>query len=114
MGQQTRRDFLGKALLAGAGVALVGSDNLLGTDLRADSAIVLEDEPDPGFVAGVVVGVGETPAEYVVLDADKNPRTLSLGSLSSVWKQGRWNSTPLGVGDCLLLTRATPTLRGAP
>lgn len=99
MSDQTRRDFLGKALLAGAGAALVRPEYVLATD--DVSAVVLADAPDPGFTAGQVVGVGKTSADFIVLDADKELRTLHTGPLSSLWKQGRWNSSGLEIGDCV-------------
>lgn len=99
MSHQTRRDFLGKALLAGAGAAFVRPEDVLATD--DVSVVVPVDAPDPGFTAGQVVGVGKTSADFIVSDADKELRTLHTGPLSSLWKQGRWNSSGLEIGDCV-------------
>jgi hypothetical protein len=98
MDLMNRREFLGQAILAGA-----GSTFLHGFPLPLTESD--DSDYDPGFVAGRVLSL--TDGLMTVLDPDEQVRKAQIGSSSLLWKQGAWNSAPLAQGDCAY-TRGSP------
>lgn len=101
----TRRQFLTRALLAGAGTSLAYAPNII-----SPPKVSAEDsDVDPGFIAGTVQAIsGNT---LTVLDVDEQVQTAQLDTSSRIWKKGNWDSLPLTVGDCTYL-RGTPGAGG--
>jgi hypothetical protein len=97
MPSYTRRELLGKALLAGAGATVVGS--LAPEDLAAATAS-RRVAPDPNFLAGQVATI-RSSGLLTVIDEDGRPRSAHLGSASDVWKRAAWGLDPLALGDCI-------------
>jgi hypothetical protein len=93
----TRRELLGRALLAGAGASVVGSlapEDLRGADPAGPTA------PDPLFLAGQVVTL-KSGGLLTVIDEGGRPRAAQLSSESQVWKRAAWGLDPLARGDCI-------------
>ena len=98
MNQQTRRAFISKALMAGAGATVVAPFGIAGSATAAD-AVIGPDE-DPGFVAGRIVDTGSGGA-VAVIDAANRLHRLQLHSATGAWKNGQYNRDALQEGDCL-------------
>jgi hypothetical protein len=95
---QTRRQFLGRALVAGAGTTLFYRLDL-GGESRSEAAAATALDSDPGFLMGrVVSGSGDI---FSLVDQDSHLRAVHLGAQSHVWKQGLWDESGLAVDDCL-------------
>jgi hypothetical protein len=101
--QQSRRQFLGKALLAGAGATLVepfaptrSADARVGVGRVKDPAAGY----DPNFVAGKIVDTAGS-GSFVVADPDGDLQFLRVADPSAVWKEGLQGALSLELGDCL-------------
>jgi hypothetical protein len=96
----TRRELIGKALIAGAGATVLG-------DLEAapGAAAVSIDGPvlDPHFLAGQLVTMTSRD-ELAFLDYDGRLRRARFGGESRVWKGGDWDTQHLATGDCVYAT----------
>lgn len=94
---QNRRQFLGRALMAGAGavVLMPAPAKASPRSSTASSATGV----DPNFVAGQVAQLdGDS---VTVVQADGTVQPMLLTSSSQVWKQGEVGAQPLQVGDGL-------------
>jgi len=102
MNRVSRRDFLGQALLAGAGSTFFHSFPL---------AVTKDDlsDYDPGFIAGRILTLSD--GVLTVLDPDDQVRKARLGPSTLTWKRGLLNAVPLQPGDCAY-TRGTPQADG--
>ncbi len=97
----SRRNFLGNALLAGAGTTFL--QKLSPLELRRAAKVpppgVAFEDFDPNFIAGrVVENLGE--GRYMVTDSDSQARVIKVAPSSRVWKQGFWNRFGLQEDDC--------------
>src|ERR671933_2657325 len=98
----TRRELLGRALLAGAGASVVGS--LAPEDVRGAGSAG-PTAPDPLFLAGQVVTL-KSSGLLTVIDEGGRPRAAQLSSESQVWKRAAWGLDPLARGDCIYASGA--------
>lgn len=98
----TRREMLGKALLAGAGASVLGP-----TFESAVAATFADDaeKPDPHFLGGQVASLRSSGA-LTVMDADGRSRGARLSAESQTWKRGTWGADELEPGDCVYATGA--------
>lgn len=94
MAQQSRRQFLQRAVVVGAGSAVFPAA-LTGASAKAASGGTAL--TDPGFVTGRVAAV--SGSSIAVIDGSGVQQRLRLGSQSQVWKNGAFNQSPLAVGD---------------
>lgn len=104
MDRLSRREFLARAMMAGAGATLVEPALLprFPSPLaQQDPPSSLEPDVDPGFVAGRVLHVQEQGGLVTVEDLDGPVRVLRVGSESAVWKRAAWNAHHIDQGDCL-------------
>lgn len=98
MDQQTRRAFLGRALLAGAGATILRP--ISNQDFASARGLGGEvEEVDPTFAAGRVMEI--TGPDALVLNPDGLLQRLHVGSSFRLWKQGVWDQQRLAPGDCI-------------
>jgi hypothetical protein len=93
----SRREFLSRALLAGAGAVFVAPASARASAVPQDPDSF---DTDPGFLAGQVVDIA-TSGDLAILDLDSKVRLARLGTDSGVWKLGQWSLQPPSIGDCL-------------
>lgn len=107
----SRRQFLGRALVAGAGATVmelaVPAGFARASSINNPSAIAQAEDSDPNFLAGSVLSYDEVTRSVTVLDPDSQIRTASTNGHTSIWKAGLWNAEPLSIGDCLLARGVT-------
>lgn len=96
----SRRSFIHRALMAGAGATLTVpfASGEFGAEANAQQVGPISDV-DPGFVAGRVVDT--SPAGAIVEDYDGQLRRLEYAPTTNVWKRARWNDADLFEGDCV-------------
>jgi hypothetical protein len=96
----TRRQVLGRALLAGAGATVVqGLPDGRGSG-PAEAAT--DPETDPNFLMGQVVSFDSATGAVQVVDLDLQVRAAQFISSSQIWKQGLWNTNQLALNDCVM------------
>jgi hypothetical protein len=110
MDRLTRRSFLSRALLAGAGATLFRPHEVLTGIELASSKASLDPDYDPGFVAGKIIA--SSKGALTVLDLDDQLRQVRLTSASQTWKQGLWGAVPPTEGDCVY-ARGIPASDGS-
>src|SRR5438105_11913615 len=96
----TRRELIGRALLAGAGATIAGalpSGTALATaDSGPDSAF------DPSFLSGQIVSM-RSGGRLTIVEAEDRIRAAQLRGGTQIWKRAVWGGQ-LDVGDCLYAT----------
>lgn len=99
MQAQNRREFLSKALAAGAGATLLSPFQVGSAQASSDASTPTD--IDPGFAAGEVVAVG-VDGTIKVLDYDGSVRQLVVQPGSRVWKAGAFERPDiLAEHDCI-------------
>lgn len=96
----SRRQLLGRALLAGAGATVVQGLSPAGSFDPAEAAT--DPETDPNFLMGQVVSFDSATGVVQVVDLDLQVRAAGFTSSSQIWKQGAWNTSQLALGDCIM------------
>lgn len=111
MDRLSRRSFLGRALLAGAGATLFKPHEVLaGVPVADVTGGAVDPDYDPGFIAGKIIALSKDG--LTILDFDDQVRQASLSSSSHTWKNGVWDLLPLSVGDCTYV-RGIPSPDGS-
>jgi hypothetical protein len=111
MDRLSRRTFLGRALLAGAGATLFKPHVALASvPVSSVTGGAADPDYDPGFIAGEILAMSNNA--LTILDGDDHVRQVRLSSLSHTWKSGTWDVLPLSVGDCTYV-RGIPALDGS-
>lgn len=91
----SRREFLQRAAVTGAGVAVLRSPDAYGAAPPARAAEI--GVPAPGFAAAQVVQTAGSA--LIAVDSSGDRQTIRLSPGARVWKQGLINTVPLAVGD---------------
>lgn len=110
MDRLSRRSFLGRALLAGAGASFFHPHEVLASSSFAGPLGSLDPDYDPGFIAGTIIA--SSGGVLTILDDDDLVRQARLTSTSQTWKAGIWDVSPPSVGDCTYV-RGAPSLDGS-
>ena len=95
MSTYTRRELIGRAIVAGAGATVVGALDTIPAIASAEGLPPL----DPNFLAGQLLTV-KSNGSLIVSDYDGRRRRALAGGSSSVWKSGDWSADELTPGDC--------------
>lgn len=96
----TRRQLLGRAMLAGAGTTII--QGLTAADKFDPAQATTDPAVDPNFVMGQVVSYDSASGALQILDLDLQVRAAQLTSASQIWKQGLWNTNQLAQSDCIM------------
>ena len=100
MAGSSRREFLNRAILAGAGATVV--EPFAAAPARAaEPAGRFTDRPDPNFLIGRVVDAG-SDGSLMVLTPDDEVRSTRLATDAVYWKAGSWNQEEITVRDCVM------------
>jgi hypothetical protein len=101
MGGSSRRDFLSRAVLAGAGATVVQPFAAAPAPAVADAGEGYTDRPDPNFLIGRVVDAGDD-GSLAVVTPDDEIRKAALSTEAVYWKAGTWNRHEIAVNDCVM------------
>lgn len=91
----TRREFLTRTLVAGAGATLLST--LTDSEARSSDD---NDDVDPGFIAGQVLKISPN-GQVIAVDREDRIHLMQLRSSTRIWKRGLWDQVRLQVGDCV-------------
>jgi hypothetical protein len=100
MAGSSRREFLNRAILAGAGATVV-EPFAAAPAQAAEPAQRFTDRPDPNFLIGRVIDSG-SDGSLMVLTPDDEVRNARLSADAVYWKAGSWNQREITARDCVM------------